>query len=100
MYAIAYATNAALPSARSNVIADWKNFFTWMHLVLPIRPKMALMIWIGFVARIDPLRAFDILECCPAHECQENPVRGGIPSAAAIRANAARALFSVETSNV
>jgi hypothetical protein len=51
MYAIAYATNAALLNARSNVIAEWTNFFTWMHLVLPIRPKMALMTWVGFVAR-------------------------------------------------
>lgn len=46
--------------------------------MLPIRSKMALMTWIGLVARIHPLRACGILECCPAHGCQEMPVRGGI----------------------
>src|SRR5215510_9893294 len=60
MYAIAYATNAALPNVRNNVMTEWKNFFIWMHLVLPIRPKMALMTRIGFMTRIDPLRAWHI----------------------------------------
>jgi hypothetical protein len=84
MYAIAYATNDALPNARINVTVEWTKFFIWVRLVLPMGPKMALMISIDFVTRIHPLRAGGILEYCRARGCQEKPVSGDVPPAVAI----------------
>jgi hypothetical protein len=96
MYAIAYATNDALPNARINVTVEWTKFFIWVRLVLPMGPKMALMISIDFVMRIHPLRAGGILEYCRARGCQEKPVSGdGLP-AVAISGESIAGLRSIE----
>jgi hypothetical protein len=48
MCAITYATTAALPEARTNVIASWANLFTCLHpLPLWMCPKMVPIAWIG-----------------------------------------------------
>jgi len=57
MCAIAYATNAALPRASRSVIARWTNFFTYIHPVLSICPKMVLMTWIGLLRALHLLLA-------------------------------------------
>lgn len=47
MCAITYATTAALPEAKTNVIANWANLFTCLHpLPLWMCPKMVPIVWI------------------------------------------------------
>ena len=54
MCAITYATTAALPEAKTNVIASWANLFTCLHpLLLWMCPKMVPLVWI--VCRAFPL---------------------------------------------
>jgi hypothetical protein len=50
MCAITYATIAALPEAKINVIARWASLFTCLHLLpLSTCPKMVSMVWIGLL---------------------------------------------------
>lgn len=50
MCAITYATTAALPEAKMNVIASWANLFTCLHLLpLWMCPKTVPIVWIGML---------------------------------------------------